>query len=132
MLLPLPKRHRNPEDNVLPLINIVFLLLIFFMLAGALVQEPPFSVTPPETRHTESGEPDQKYLAIAADGRLAYGGDIIEESELGARLAERAENGAPLQVRADNELEVDRLTRLLGALREADIAEIRLLTTSQL
>lgn len=131
MLLPLPKRHSNPEDNVLPLINVVFLLLIFFMLAGALVQEPPFSVTPPETRHTASGEPDAQYLAIAADGRLAYNGDIIEESELATHLAERSESGAPLQVRADTELEADRLTRLLAALREANVAEIRLLTTSQ-
>ena len=129
MLVPLPKRHRNPEDNVLPLINVVFLLLIFFMLAGALIQEPPFSVTPPETRHTESDDPDQQYLAIAADGRLAYEGEILEENELGARLAARAQTGSPLQVRADNELEADRLTSLLAVLREADIAEIRLLTT---
>lgn len=131
MLVPLPKRNTNPEDSILPLINVVFLLLIFFMLAGALVQEPPFGVTPPDTRYTESGEPDQVYLAIAADGRLAFNGEVIEESELGTVLAERAESGSPLQVRADDELEADRLTSLLAVLRDARIAEIRLLTTNK-
>ena len=50
MIVPPPKRPRSTEDNILPLINVVFLLLIFFMLAGVLTQSPPFSLTPPRIR----------------------------------------------------------------------------------
>ena len=44
-----PTRKPDSEERVLPLINVVFLLLIFFMLAGRLSEAELFEVTPPES-----------------------------------------------------------------------------------
>ena len=49
-----PRAQRPSEENVLPLINIVFLLLIFFMIAGALSVTAPFELDPPAARATWS------------------------------------------------------------------------------
>ena len=40
-------RPKTSEEGVLPLINVVFLLLIFFMLAGRLASVDPFRTEPP-------------------------------------------------------------------------------------
>ena len=37
-------RHNRSDDNIVPMINIVFLLLIFFLLAGTLSPRPPFEL----------------------------------------------------------------------------------------
>ena len=44
-----PPRPRNEDERILPLINVVFLLLIFFMLAGRLSASDPFQVEPPRS-----------------------------------------------------------------------------------
>ena len=130
-LPPIPRRTTNAEDNVLPLINVVFLLLIFFMVSGTLIQEPPFAVTPATTRHAEALDSQPEYLAIGADGRLAWMGEAIEPAGLAERLAQREQSEAPLQVRADRRLEARALTELLAELRAGGVAQIQLLTESE-
>jgi biopolymer transport protein ExbD len=42
------------QEPMLPLINIVFLLLIFFMIAGSLQKLGPFEVDPPASQIAEA------------------------------------------------------------------------------
>lgn len=113
---------------MLPLINIVFLLLIFFMLAGVLAQNPPFRLHPPKTAQTEaSSRLDRRVLAVAADGRLAIAGETVQRDALAEALADWPEDKA-LQIRADGKLKANELTGLFEALRRAGIREVDLLT----
>src|SRR3546814_16133384 len=72
------------EGSILPLINVVFLLLIFFMLVGRLTQAAPFTVTPPVSQQAEAAEPPaaeaprEAAILIAAAGRLALNGRLLE------------------------------------------------------
>lgn len=127
MLLPLPQRHRSVEENILPLINIVFLLLIFFMVAGALHTRAPFEVDPPGTEHATDSNPRSDLLSVSADGQLALGGEMVDEATLAERLAERPDD-APMQIKAHAGVPAKRVTELLGVMRKADITKVRLLT----
>jgi biopolymer transport protein ExbD len=61
---------RKQNENLLPMINVVFLLLIFFLIAARLTAPEPFAVTPPEA-HVET-EADGKFtLYLSADGQMA-------------------------------------------------------------
>lgn len=127
ILLP-PKRNRSMDDNILPIINIVFLLLIFFVLAGAITRSAPFDLTLPASQQSEDrAVPEDKVLSIAADGRLAFNGETIEPPALLDALADWPADVA-LQVRADSGLKARRLSTILLQLRAAGIAEVRLLT----
>lgn len=127
ILLP-PKRNRSMDDNILPIINIVFLLLIFFVLAGAITRSAPFDLTLPASQQSEDrAVPEDKVLSIAADGRLAFNGETIEPPALRDALADWPADVA-LQVRADSGLKARRLSTILLQLRAAGIAEVRLLT----
>ncbi|MCG8693196.1 MAG: biopolymer transporter ExbD, partial [Minwuiales bacterium] len=48
--------RRSDDDRILPLINVVFLLLIFFMLAGRLSAGDPFRVDPPASVSADPAE----------------------------------------------------------------------------
>jgi len=128
MLVPLPERERGLEDNVLPLINIVFLLLIFFMVAGVIRPQAPFTVEPPNTEHAGPASKQPMVLAIAADGRLALAGETVPRGQLTERLKARELTGT-LRIKADGKLSAQAFTDLLPDLRAAGIAEVRLLTT---
>ena len=130
MIMPLPRREPTSEENVLPLINIVFLLLIFFMITGALSATAPFPVDPPEARSAEATEAPQQGVAIAADGRLAFGDEEVGLDELTEHAAEwrdAAEAGEVLSVRADTDAATRRLVEVMEALRAAEVETIRLL-----
>lgn len=131
MIVPIPRSRRASEENVLPLINIVFLLLIFFMIAGALSVSAPFPLDPPATRAAAETDPPRDGIAIAADGRLAFGGQRLELTALAERARSWRNDAAPgdvLAVRADAGASTDRLLGVIDVLREADIETIRLLT----
>ena len=65
------KRQVTAEEsvNLTPLIDVVFLLLIFFLLSSQIAPRAPFAVVPPKL---ESGDPSapEAVLFMAADGRL--------------------------------------------------------------
>jgi len=131
MIVPIPRSQRTSEENVLPLINIVFLLLIFFMIAGALSTTAPFPLHPPQTGAADATEAPRDGIAIGAEGQLAFAGEEIQLDDLSERIEAwqvRAEPGDLLAVRAHEEAGTGALLQVMGVLRESGIDTIRLLS----
>jgi biopolymer transport protein ExbD len=126
------KKQRRPVENVVPLINVVFLLLIFFMLAGSLRPVEPFAVELPqaagEREAAERGaeiEAEGSVLFVAASGELALDGQRLDEATLLTALAARSGDSS-LELRADAGIPARRFLPLLGRLRAAGVAELEL------
>jgi biopolymer transport protein ExbD len=117
------RRTGGVDDGVLPLINVVFLLLIFFMVAGRLAAGDPFRIEP--LRAAAEGAPPEgePLLLVAADGRLALDGEAVERAALPGRLA----GAARLRVKADAAADSVAVARLLAELRAAGVGEARLM-----
>lgn len=121
-----PPQRREPPENTIPLINVVFLMLIFFLFAGSLARddarkiEPPLNILEDETIRSTGA------LVVDLDGRT-FAGDI--EMTIGAWLAQKddAETG-PLKLAADGDLQADLLEKVLGELRAAGRTDIVLIT----
>lgn len=68
-----PKAYKgNDEDTLIPLINIVFLLLIFFMVAGQMSQGLLDKIILPETADHNSVSSKQDIIAINTQGLVTY------------------------------------------------------------
>ena len=127
---------KPPEENLIPLINIVFLLLIFFMVAGALTAQDVFEVEAPDSRH-EAGVDDEGWLVLLGrDGRLALDDEEMDADTLKGRLQAEMEarRDAPakveplVRIKADQAASTDELMDLMELLRAAGVEEVRLLT----
>ncbi|MFO7855111.1 MAG: biopolymer transporter ExbD [Paracoccaceae bacterium] len=118
------------DASVLPLINVVFLLLVFFMVAGRLSDGDPFEVAPPESRTEGPAPAAPMRVLLAADGRLALDGEVMEREALLAAVAARleAEPEAELRVKADGAAEGAALAALVADLAAAGAREARLVT----
>jgi biopolymer transport protein ExbD len=112
-----PPRPRG--ESVVPMINVVFLLLIFFLMSATIVPPDPFGATPPEASTAETAGREDT-LHIGADGALAFG-PARGEAALAAVPA-----GRPLLVRADAGLAASDLARILSRLAAAGVTDIRL------
>ena len=115
-----PQRKTRPE-SIVPMINVVFLLLVFFLMTAELRPAPPVEVALPEA----AGAPADAAagLIAAADGTLAFG-DLRGE----AALAAAAASPAPLTLRADRDLPGADLARLLAALAALGQGRVLLVT----
>jgi biopolymer transport protein ExbD len=122
---------RPPEqkENMLPLINVVFLLLIFFMLLANISTYVPFPVAPPAAENVTDGRPDIM-IAVAADGRVALDGSEMETAALDARLRPRLvkANRPAVWLYADRNVDSDRVLDVMEHLRKAGATELRLVT----
>ena len=74
--------NENPEINISPLVDMVFLLLIFFIVTTVFVEETGVEVQKPKAASAQSLEKKSILLALAADGRIVYGGREVRLSGL--------------------------------------------------
>lgn len=130
MRLPRPRGGRQRESTI-ALINIVFLMLIFFLIAGTLAPPMDSEVALIKTADAERAEPPDA-LFVTADGQLRTRGEATDVNSFVTRLkAEEAIEGASelsARVAADRDLPATRLVDVVAELREAGVGKIRVVT----
>ncbi|MGC9369763.1 MAG: ExbD/TolR family protein [Paracoccaceae bacterium] len=118
---PAPRRPRG--ESILPMINVVFLLLVFFLMTAQLPPPEPVEVERPTARLAQSPEAERT-LYIGRDGTLHFQGASGEA--VYAALAQQAETRPALQVRADARLGGDRLAQVMRRLAAIGLTRIEL------
>lgn len=123
---------KNDKERILPLINIVFLLLIVFMLAGQLTSTDPFRVEPPLS--STEGQPQEQDMTIlmGTDGRLALDGTVIEADALIQAIEARVAGGdiGEVRLKADGQADATQVVAVMELLREAGVESLHLLAAS--
>ncbi len=118
-LLPVPKR-RIATEPVVPMINVVFLLLIFFLMTAQITTPPPFDLVLPTAQAQEDGT--KATLHVSSSGELAF------EHLRGTAALDAASAQSPLTLQADARLAAGRLARILADLATRGATDIRLVT----
>lgn len=124
------RRKGNDDEAVMPLINIVFLLLIFFMIAGKLSAADPFEISPPASSSSVNAETGPLTLLVGQNGELALNGDVLEEKDLQAELSARlaADPDLVLRIKADGGAKATDVIEIMEIIRDAGSQELNLLT----
>lgn len=124
------RRPDNSENSILPLINVVFLLLIFFMIAGSLSVTDPFEVVAPKSLSEGLHEEQTLLLLLGENGQMALQGKIMPEAELLKAVRQRIETepGTRIQLKADAALVGNRVVLFMEKLREAGVDRLLLMT----
>lgn len=133
-----PRRRPADEDQrILPLINVVFLLLVFFMVAGQLTKTDAVKIEPPlSDSKKEVAEPPLQIL-IAADGRIVLGGTVIAPEALSGKLSTLLNahggtaHGGTVHVKADGAVDAVTVIAVLDRIKAAGATQVNLLTTAR-
>lgn len=114
------------EERILPLINIVFLLLIFFMVVGRLSASDPFEIVPPRSVSQGQSPTEGILISIGAEGQIAVNGKVLEKAAALAEVA--ASETTELRIKSDGRVEAQRIVALVEALRQRGVVSIQLMT----
>jgi len=128
--MPLKTQHdEQPQLNLTSMIDVVFLLLIFFMVTTTFDKlERNIDVAVPEVPQAGDAAPPLGPLVVNvyADGRLELDGETVTLAELTSQLAEArsARGDVSVVIRGDAECAFQNVAATLGACREANISEL--------
>jgi biopolymer transport protein ExbD len=124
--------RRNPHsETIIALIDVVFFLLVFFMLIGRMDATAPFDVTPPLAVSGRDMPAGGATLSVSRDGALALDGTEIARSDLEAALSRTLERDADLRLRinAHKDAELRHVLPLVGLAEALGIADVVLVVT---
>ncbi|MEL6264145.1 MAG: biopolymer transporter ExbD [Pseudomonadota bacterium] len=123
-------RTRRTDSGIVPMINVVFLLMIFFLMSTTLSPETTGSDDAPASASAEAVAGD-KVLVVDADGTLAWGalrGDAVLPALEAAAADGRIET---LMIQADRGVPAVLIARLMGQLGDAGIRDSALVTAGR-
>ena len=128
--MPLKTQHDDaPALNLTSMIDVLFLLIIFFMVATKFDElERNIDVAVPEVSQAGEGTspPAPLVVVVQPDGRLELDGNSVTLDELTARLAEaRTALGEPsVIIRGDAQCAFQHVAGALAACRQAGVSEL--------
>ncbi len=123
-------RHRQIELSITPLIDIVFLLLIFFMLTSHFLLDEGIKIDLPPARTSEVESTRDLVIFLESDGRILFQDQVTRlediESLLSAELQE--DPGQTVMIRADRAVILEKAVGIMDAVKASGASRMMLAT----
>ena len=119
----------SDEINISPLIDMVFILLIFFIVTTTFVDESGVDVDRPQAVSAVSLDKNSIIIAVTAQGKIVYAGHDIGLS--GIRPTVRRLSGResmPVIIQADKAVSTDKLVRVIDEIKLAGAEKVSIST----
>lgn len=123
------------ELNITPLIDIVFLLLIFFMVSTTFQTESQLRVQLPEASDDQAPDPrDPLELVVSAEGQYAVGGRELSDNQIetlirALRDIAGDDRERPLVIRADARAPHQAVVRAMDASSRVGLRNLSIATS---
>ena len=134
---PVRFRRMNPHVdvaiNMAPLVDVVFLLVIFFAVSTTFLETSGLKLELPSSNSTAQRETKDLTVFLGAGGELSFEGEQLEEDQLGPRL-QQALSGRERKLvilRADTETSHGDVVRLMDLIRGAGAEAMTIAARSQ-
>ena len=115
--------------NISPLIDIVFILLLFFIVTSVFVQETGIEIERPQSSQAVTLDRESIYVAVSADLKVFYGGSEIGLQGIVPTL-ERLNPADDQQViiQVDGRVPTQFLIEVIDEVKQAGIATVNVAT----
>lgn len=127
-------RREAPRLDMTPLIDVIFQLLLFFMLSTTFRNTPSFEVQLPEVSSDQMIQDDQTWtIMVSKDGMLSVEGMEFSKSELPERLKVQLQQqpNLSLVIEADEELSHGMVVDLMDIAQEVGVSSLQIGATQK-
>ena len=130
------KRHMELEHglkqiDIAPLIDMVFQLLIFFMLTSSFVIQPGIKVNLPKALTSEVVKLENVELVISSENVVYLSGKVVTISELRKLLKEVADRKNSVLLKADRRASLGRVVEVWDMCRDLGISQVNIATNQE-
>ncbi|MFC1594748.1 ExbD/TolR family protein [Candidatus Omnitrophota bacterium] len=127
------KRHSQLEHgltqlDIAPLIDVVFQLLIFFMLTSSFIFQPGIKVHLPPAVTSEVIQEESSIITVSRENVIYLNGKLVTASELKDALAPVAKKNRPILIKADRRAALGRVVEIWDLCRELGINRVNIAT----
>ncbi len=124
------KIERGLEQiDMAPMIDMVFLLLIFFMLSSSFTFQSGINVKLPKAVTSDSLNDNSFVVSITSEDVLYFQGRVVTVKELQAELVKIKNLNAALMIKSDRRASMGRIVDIWDLCRQSGIEKINIATT---
>jgi biopolymer transport protein TolR len=120
----LSRKRLQPDLDLTPLIDVLFMLILFFVLSASLLQGQISVRLPSGQGNALRGRP--VVLEIRPDGKLRYDGKEVDAPTAIERARRETSGGRELVIAADRVVPYGRVAAILESLRSAGVTDVGL------
>ena len=121
-----PAVEDTEEPNITPMLDVVFILLIFFIVTANFIKEPGLEINRPDSETSEITENAAILIAIGAAGEIYMDGRRIDVRQVKANvirlIAENPQGSVVIQ--ADVKSTAEKIVAVMDEVREAGVVDI--------
>lgn len=115
--------------DIAPLIDVVFLLLIFFMLTSSFIFQPGIKINLPKALTSEVIQRENLIIVIREDNTLLIDERPVSQEELNSRLGIAAKESKPILIKADRKAALGKVVEIWDMCRVEGVQKINIATT---
>lgn len=118
------------EIDLTPMLDVVFIMLIFFIVTATFIKEPGVEVTRPDAVSSEAVKNQRILVAIDNNGKVWINREMLEEHQVRAAIEKlHVENpkGAVV-IQADKHSKAEKVALVIDAAKQAGVSSISLAT----
>lgn len=115
--------------DIAPLIDVIFLLLIFFMLTSSFILQPGIKVNLPKAVTSEVLQRELLIVTVTDGNKVFIDERPVNQDELVSRITLASKQEYPLLIRADKKADVGKVIEIWDICRRMDVKQVNIATT---
>lgn len=123
--------HGLKQIDIAPLIDIVFQLLIFFMLTSSFVMQPGIKVNLPKAISSEAVKLENIDILVTSENVTYLNGKVVTTQELKALLKQAAKRNQTILIKADRRASLGRVVEIWDLARDLGLTQINIATNQE-
>jgi biopolymer transport protein ExbD len=123
--------HGLSQIDIAPLIDMVFQLLIFFMLTSSFIMQPGIKVNLPKAVTSEVVKYENLEVAISSENVIYINSKVITIQELKTLLKQTAKAEGSILIKADRRASLGRIVEVWDMCRDLGITQINIATNQE-
>jgi len=123
--------HGLKQIDIAPLIDIIFQLLIFFMLTSSFVMQPGIKINLPKAVTSEIVSYDNIEVVVSGESVVYLDGKVITMRELEKLFIQAAGRNQTILIKADKRASLGRVVDIWDMARDIGISKINIATNQE-
>ncbi|MFH1441098.1 MAG: biopolymer transporter ExbD [Candidatus Omnitrophota bacterium] len=130
------KRHMELEHGlkqieITPLIDMIFLLLVFFLLTSSFVIQPGIKINLPKAATSEIIQAENIEVIISGENVIYFNAKVVTMKELGNLFKQVAKRKQSILIKADKRASLGRVVEIWDMCRDLGVNQINIATNQE-
>ena len=123
--------HGLKQIDIAPLIDIIFQLLIFFMLTSSFIMQPGIRINLPKAVTSEVVRFENIEIVVTGENILYLNGKVITTAELKELLKKAALRDQAILIKSDRRASLGRVVEIWDMARDLGVNQINIATNQE-